>query len=175
MPCYKIAEGEILYWEGSEALAQLPREDVVSHPWRCSRPGWMGPGQLSCWGAALPMAQGGAGWALRSSPTPSIPWFYDTPKKPTFFRKLTGQIAQAVLPIYPRKSSAALSEHGAEMSWGATRGRRPVFLGHSCRPAAAAGRFDALLYLTWPPSSEAFLCLILTKWRGGSCLNSACS
>ena len=24
-------------------LAQLPREAVVSHPCRCSRPGWMGP------------------------------------------------------------------------------------------------------------------------------------
>jgi len=30
--------------------------------------GW-GPGQLSCWGAALPMAWGEAGWALRSLPT----------------------------------------------------------------------------------------------------------
>jgi len=33
-----------LYSEGSEMLAQLPREGVVPHPWRCSRPGWMGPG-----------------------------------------------------------------------------------------------------------------------------------
>ena len=29
--------------EGGEALPQLPREAVVPHPWRCSRPGWMGP------------------------------------------------------------------------------------------------------------------------------------
>jgi len=29
--------------EGGEALAQLPREAVVPHPWSCSRPGWMGP------------------------------------------------------------------------------------------------------------------------------------
>ena len=29
--------------EGGEALAQLPREAVVPHPWRRSRPGWMGP------------------------------------------------------------------------------------------------------------------------------------
>lgn len=35
--------------------------------------GW-GPGQLSWWGAALPMAGGGAGWALKSfQPKP----FYD--------------------------------------------------------------------------------------------------
>ena len=34
---------EILHSEGGEALAQLPREAVVPHPWRHSRPGWMGP------------------------------------------------------------------------------------------------------------------------------------
>jgi len=34
---------EILYSEGSEALAELHREAVVPHPWRRSRPGWMGP------------------------------------------------------------------------------------------------------------------------------------
>ena len=33
--------------------------------------GW-GPGQLSWWGAALPMAQGGDGWALASLPTQTI-------------------------------------------------------------------------------------------------------
>lgn len=27
----------------SYALAQLPREAVVPHTWRCSWPGWMGP------------------------------------------------------------------------------------------------------------------------------------
>jgi len=31
--------------EGDEAVTQLPREAVVPHPWRCSRAGWMGPGQ----------------------------------------------------------------------------------------------------------------------------------
>lgn len=30
-------------WRWVQALALLPRA-VVSHPWRCSRPGWMGPG-----------------------------------------------------------------------------------------------------------------------------------
>jgi len=34
--------------EIGEALAQLPREVVVPHPWRRSRPGWMGP-----WAAEL--------------------------------------------------------------------------------------------------------------------------
>ncbi|XP_046761939.1 uncharacterized protein LOC121107592 isoform X2 [Gallus gallus] len=29
---------EIFHWEGGEALAQLPREAVVPHPWRRSRP-----------------------------------------------------------------------------------------------------------------------------------------
>jgi len=36
------ARKKILHSEGSEALAQLPREAVVPHPWRCSRLGWMG-------------------------------------------------------------------------------------------------------------------------------------
>ena len=34
-------------WRGGEAVAQLPRELWVPHPWRCSGPGWVGPGQLS--------------------------------------------------------------------------------------------------------------------------------
>jgi len=34
---------EILHSEGSEVLAQLPREAVVPHPWQASRPGWMRP------------------------------------------------------------------------------------------------------------------------------------
>ena len=34
---------EILHSEGSEALAQLPIELLVPHPWRCSGLGWMGP------------------------------------------------------------------------------------------------------------------------------------
>jgi len=29
--------------QGGEGLTQLPREAVVPHPWRRSRPGWMGP------------------------------------------------------------------------------------------------------------------------------------
>jgi len=29
--------------KGGEELAQLPREAVVPHPWRHSKPGWMGP------------------------------------------------------------------------------------------------------------------------------------
>ena len=39
--------------------------------------GW-GPGQLSCWGAALLMARGGAGWAVRSLPIQNILWCYDS-------------------------------------------------------------------------------------------------
>ena len=33
--------------------------------------GW-GPGQLSWWGAALPMAKGRAGWALKAFPTQTV-------------------------------------------------------------------------------------------------------
>ena len=35
-------------------------------------------GSLSWWGAALPMAGGGTGWALSSPPTTAILWFYDS-------------------------------------------------------------------------------------------------
>ena len=34
----------------------LPREAVVPHPWRCSRLGWMGPGQPELVGCNQPMA-----------------------------------------------------------------------------------------------------------------------
>lgn len=44
---FKLTEGrfrvEILHSEGSGALAQLPREAVVPHTWRCLRLGWMKP------------------------------------------------------------------------------------------------------------------------------------
>ena len=48
---------EILHSEGSEALALLPRELWVSHPWRCPRPGWMGPGQTKLVGGSQPTAE----------------------------------------------------------------------------------------------------------------------
>ena len=43
-------------------MAQLPREAVVPHPCRHSRPGWMGPWAAEL-GAALPVA-GGWGWVV---------------------------------------------------------------------------------------------------------------
>ena len=51
-------------------LAQLPREAVVSHSWRHSRPGWLGP-----WAAEL---VGGSpahstGWGWVGFEFPSIP------------------------------------------------------------------------------------------------------
>jgi len=50
---------ETLYSEGGEALARLLRELWVPHPWRLSRPGWMGPySNLIWWGAALPIGEG---------------------------------------------------------------------------------------------------------------------
>ena len=54
-----MALNEIFHSEGSKALAHLPREAVVPHPWRRSRPGWMGP-----WAAEL----------LGSSPAYSMGW-----------------------------------------------------------------------------------------------------
>ena len=57
--------------EGGEALAQLPREAVVPHPWRHSRPGWMGP-----WAAELVGGSPayGTGWGWVGSEDPSYPY-----------------------------------------------------------------------------------------------------
>jgi len=57
----------ILYSEGSETLALLPRELWVPHSWRCPRP-WMGPWATWC-PATSPQHGTEAGWALRSLPT----------------------------------------------------------------------------------------------------------
>ena len=59
--------GKILCSEGGEALAQLPRELWVPHPWRCPRPGRMGPGQPELVGGSQPMA--GVGWVGREVPS----------------------------------------------------------------------------------------------------------
>ena len=45
----------------------LPREAVVPHPWRCSRPGWMGP-----WAAEL----------LGGSPAHGTGWDWEDFKVP---------------------------------------------------------------------------------------------
>ena len=54
-------------------LAQLPREAVVPHPWRHSRPGWMGP-----WAAELLGGSPAHGreWGWVGFEGPSSP-FYD--------------------------------------------------------------------------------------------------
>jgi len=44
------------------------------HPWRCSRPRWMGPGEP---GQVLEMEVGGLACGRRSLPTQAILWFYD--------------------------------------------------------------------------------------------------
>ena len=59
--------------EGSEALAQLPREAVGAHPCRHSRPGWTGPcSNLTCWVAALPWQALGLGWVFLILSYPSL-------------------------------------------------------------------------------------------------------
>ena len=50
-------------------LAQLPRELWVPHPWRFKARLDGVLGSLSWWVTALPTAQDGTGWALRSLPT----------------------------------------------------------------------------------------------------------
>jgi len=44
-----------------EALVLLPREAVVPHTWRCSRPGWMGPCAAELMGSSHTH---GRGWGL---------------------------------------------------------------------------------------------------------------
>ena len=76
---------EILYSEGGEALA---RDLWVPHPWRCSRPGWMGLGQPELVGGNQPMA---GGW--------SIPSFHDQ-LTPTRFNDLETPLLQFIFYKY---------------------------------------------------------------------------
>jgi len=58
---------------------RLPKEAVVSHPWRCSRPGWMGPEQPELVGGTPAHGSGvGTGWTLRCLPAQIILQFYDS-------------------------------------------------------------------------------------------------
>ena len=77
-------------WEVFGAIVGYPQQYHcperlwMPHPWRCSRPGWMGP--WAAWsdiryGRWLPCLWWGVGasWSLRSLPTQAIPnhiWFY---------------------------------------------------------------------------------------------------
>jgi len=48
----------------------------VLHPWRCSRPGWMGSWATWSSGWCLCLWKGSWNWgSLRSLPTQTIPWF----------------------------------------------------------------------------------------------------
>ena len=64
---------EILYSEGSEALAQLPREAVEVLKARLD--GILG--SLSWWVAALPVAWGWGRMGFKSLPTQTILQFYE--------------------------------------------------------------------------------------------------
>jgi len=52
----------------------------VLHPWRCSRPGWMGPSAAWAGGGTQPMAGGWSSVIFKVPSNPShsmIPWFYN--------------------------------------------------------------------------------------------------
>jgi len=54
----------------------------MPHPWRCSRPGCMGPWAASFSGwQPCPQQEGGTAWTLRSLPTQAILWYYDSSSK----------------------------------------------------------------------------------------------
>ena len=63
-------QGEVFHSEVDEALAQLPREAVVPHPWRRSRPGWMGPWAAELLGGS---PAHGTGWGRVGFEVPSNP------------------------------------------------------------------------------------------------------
>ena len=62
--------------DGSETLAQLPREAVGAPSLEALKTRLDGAlGSLSWWEAALHTARVGAGWALRALPTQGMGWF----------------------------------------------------------------------------------------------------
>jgi len=72
---FRLDVGEILYYESGEVLNRLPERLWMPHPWRCSRPGWMGP-----WAAWAGMKWGGwwpclqqRGWSFVILEVPSNP------------------------------------------------------------------------------------------------------
>jgi len=76
-----ISGGSSLLWEWWGAGTGCPERLWMPHPWRCSRPGWMGPwtawSSIKCGGWWPCLWRGiGAWWSLRSLPTQAILWFY---------------------------------------------------------------------------------------------------
>ena len=59
-----------------------PEKLCVPHPWRCSRPGWMGPWATWANGWQSYQWQGiGSRWSVRSLLLQAIVWFYDLSSK----------------------------------------------------------------------------------------------
>jgi len=54
---------------------RLPRELWMSHLWRCSRPGWMGPWASWSGGSNQPIAGGWNWMGFYVASKPIIPWF----------------------------------------------------------------------------------------------------
>jgi len=77
-----MSGGSSLLWEWWGAGTGCPERLWMPHPWRCSRPGWIGPWQpgLVLNGEIDGPACGrgiGASWTLKSLPTQTILWFCD--------------------------------------------------------------------------------------------------
>ena len=62
-------EGDKIYLEVVKPWHCCPGKLWMPQLWRCSRPGWMGPGQPELVGANQPMAGIGTRVSLRSLPT----------------------------------------------------------------------------------------------------------
>lgn len=73
-----IKEEEILYSEGNEALAHLPREVVDAPSLQAQGQQDGDPGQPELVGATSPRQGAGAEWALRCLLTQAVVSFYET-------------------------------------------------------------------------------------------------
>ena len=106
-------------WWGAGTAAQGGCGCPV-HPWRCSRPGWMGAWAAwsSIWyGGWWPCLQQGVGalWSLRSLPTQAILWFYDFRKE--WFILSSHMIKNLILdakPITNRPQLIKEPDHSAQ-------------------------------------------------------------
>ena len=81
--CYKKCKGKCL--KKSQISEVFFLSFLMSHPWRCLRPGWMRP--WAVWSSIVlnlavgsPLCGSGVGswWSLRSLPTQTILWFCDS-------------------------------------------------------------------------------------------------
>ena len=137
---------EFLHSEGGEALALLPRELWVPHPWRCPRPGWMGPWAAWAGGwTTSPLKGVGGGWALRSFPTQLTLWLCDS--------KIPCSLCHSEKPV---------SEMSTDMQSWLVKHRKLIHKLTSCCPLTVATCLPVFMEVFPNPVSP------FTKWWRGN-------